>query len=100
MKKVGRTRSSHLNPSIIDGDLASTRPLRVPGATVTAWREASDSDLASLSAEPVAGATVAGSESAMVSDEDRVAGRRGRRAVLLSDGTRITFDTTRQFDTD
>jgi hypothetical protein len=106
MNKGSKTRSSHLNRSIIDADLSNTRPLRVPGATVTAWYDALNSDLAnpdlvSLSAGSVAGATVAGSESALaVFDEDRVVDRRGQGSVLLSDGTRITFGTTKQFDAD
>ena len=101
MKKLIRKRSAHLNRSIIDGDLGNSRPLRVPGSTVEASPESPELDLVSLSAEPVSGVTVAGTVSAAsVGDQDQAADRRTREAVLLSDGTRIDFDTTRQFDTD
>ncbi|WP_428489157.1 hypothetical protein [Rhodopila sp.] len=104
MKKVSSTRSARVKRSIVDGDLRNTRPLRVPGATITAWPQVVDADPASLAAEPVTGPTVAGGRSTVGSgvgpgEENPVAEPRPR-AVLLSDGTRITFDTTKQFDND
>ena len=101
MKKVNSTRSARLKRSIVDGDLRNTMPLRVPGATIAAWPQAAEADPASLVAEPVPGVTVAGGQSGIGSgDQDPLAEANQRRAILLSDGTRITFDMTKQFDMD
>ncbi|WP_428539465.1 hypothetical protein [Rhodopila sp.] len=101
MKKITSTRSARLKRRIVDVDLRNTRPLRVPGATITAWPAAAEPDPASLAAEPARGATVAGSGSIVaLSDEDPMADQNQRGAVLLSDGTRITFDMRNRSDTD
>ena len=108
MKKLRPKRSANATRGIIDSDLGTTRPLRVAGATVTAVPEPLDTDLVSLPAGPVVGDTVAGAGSATVTaagsasalDQPDAADHRHRAAVLLSDGTQITFATTAPIEPD
>ena len=88
MKKSTNKPSAHSNRSIIDGDFANARPLRVPGAPVAASPESPEFDLISLSVSPATGVTVAGTvPSAGVGEQGQAADPRTREAVLLSDGT-------------
>lgn len=99
MKNLGSTRSVRVHRQLIDSDLGSERPLRVPGATVAASTDSPDLDLDSLASRPAAGASVASTGSANP-DRDSTADRAGQRAVLLSDGTRITFKTKNGSDSE
>lgn len=92
MRKISNNRSQINNPHGLDdrhlgGDEhSSSRPRRIPGATITAWHGSPEVDLSVLFARPALGATVAGSAPAK-------ADRRSGATVSLSDGTRITFAT-------
>jgi hypothetical protein len=98
MRKISKTRSSNLDRIEMDTDPGDTRPLRIPGATITSWAGSLDIDLDNLFARPPPGATVAGAVSAKVTETgEPPVGRLNRRTVSLSDGTRITFATESQF---
>jgi hypothetical protein len=93
MRKISKIRSSNLDRNATDTDLRETRPLRIPGATITSI------NLDLLFAKPVPGTTIAGAVSAGVTPTAGLAdGRPNRGTVSLSDGTRITFVTASQFD--
>jgi len=63
MLKISKTRSSNLGQNSIDEDLQDTRPLRIAGATITAWSESLDINLKVFFARPSPDATVAGATS-------------------------------------
>jgi hypothetical protein len=110
MRKISKTRSLNLDRNAMDADLRNTRPLRIPGSTITPWSESLGVDLEVFFAQPVPDATVAGA-APLATDQagdpvpqpplaerpldDRV--KAG--TVSLSDGTRITFATAAEFDT-
>jgi hypothetical protein len=100
MRKISKARSFGLNRNALDADLRDTRPLRIPGATITSWPGSPDIDLDLLFGQPAAGPTVAG---AIATDAGRIVGTTNPApnpgTVSLSDGTRITFATVSQFDT-
>jgi hypothetical protein len=99
MRKISKIRSSNLDRNATDTDLRETRPLRIPGATITSWPGSADINLDLLFAKPVPGTTIAGAVSAGVTPTAGLAdGRPNRGTVSLSDGTRITFVTASQFD--
>jgi hypothetical protein len=110
MRKISKTRSSNLDRNAMDADLRNTRPLRIPGSTITPWSESLGVDLEVFFAQPVPDATVAGAApltAAQAGDPvlhhppaERPQDDRAKAGtVSLSDGTRITFATAVQFDT-
>jgi hypothetical protein len=100
MRKISKTRTSNLDRNAIDTDLGDSRPLRIPGATITSWPGSLEIDLDNFFARPLAGPTVAGAVSADIIQAERPqADRPNKGTVSLSDGTRITFVTASQFDT-
>jgi hypothetical protein len=103
MRKISKSRPSNLDGDSLDTDLRSTRPLRIPGATITSWSGSTDIDLDSLFARPQPGASLAGSSegtdlSGISGDKPPVVVCPTPGTVSLSDGTRITFATAGQFD--
>jgi hypothetical protein len=105
MRKISKSRPSNLDGGSLDADLRSTRPLRIPGATITSWSGSTDIDLDSLFARPRLGASVAGADSSESTNDKRPGHDKRPGAdhptggtVSLSDGTRITFATAGQFD--
>jgi hypothetical protein len=111
MRKISKSRPSNLDGGSLGTDLRSTRPLRIPGATITSWSGSLDIDLDRLFARPQLGASVAGANSPESTNDkrpgddkrlgdDKRAGvdRPTGGTVSLSDGTRITFATAGPFD--
>jgi hypothetical protein len=95
MRKISKRRSSKLDQNALDADLEGARPRRIPGATITSW-PSPDIDLDAFFAKPTLGATVTGA----APGKARRTGRPDDATVSLSDGTRITFATTDQFETE
>jgi hypothetical protein len=94
MRKISKTRSLSLDRSAMDADSRDTRPLRIPGATITSWSESLGTDLEVFFAKPVPDATVAGAAAPNATQaSDSPADRPIAGTVSLSDGTRITFAT-------
>jgi hypothetical protein len=93
MRKISKTRSSNRERNTFDADLVDKGQGRIPGATITSW-PAPDIDLDAFFARSGPGATVTGAAPGEVARADRPA----EGTVSLSDGTRITFATTGQFD--
>jgi hypothetical protein len=95
MRKTSRSRPLHFGGGTLDTDLCSTRPLRIPGATITSWSGSPGIDLDCLFAVPLAGVSVGGADSVVTAtDKPPAADRRTGETVSLSDGTRITFAAT------
>jgi hypothetical protein len=99
MRKISKTRTSGLDRNRMDTDLGDTRPLRIPGATITSRPDSLAIDLDNLFARPATGPTVAGAVSAGATQAKHPpADRPNKGTVSLSDGTRITFANAGQFD--
>jgi hypothetical protein len=116
MRKISQTRSLILDRTISGLDrypsnpaLRDTRPLRIPGATITSWSESLDIDLAVFFAGPVSGASIAGAASpgstqpghrpaGHTATGHTATGHTATGTVSLSDGTKIEFATITQFD--
>jgi hypothetical protein len=60
MRKISKIRSSDLDRTAREGYVENSRPLRIPGATITSWSAAPDINLDALFARPIPGATIAG----------------------------------------
>jgi hypothetical protein len=106
MRKRSETRFSNIGRHALDADLRNTRPLRVPGATITAWSDGLETGPDVFFSQPILGTTVAGSGSVNpAADGDSPIGARSGMAkynrsdsvtVSMSDGTQITFATAIQ----
>jgi hypothetical protein len=95
MRKISKTRSSNLDRNTLDSDLVDTRPRCIPGATITSWPGSTDIDLGAFFARSASDGTVTGAAHAKAAQVNRIV----EGTVSLSDGTKITFATTGQFDT-
>lgn len=99
MRKISKTRSHNHDRSATDSDPKDTRPLRIPGATITTWPGSVDIDLNIFFARRDCDPTVAGAISEdLTQSVVPAAGRPNPSTVSLSDGTRITFATADEFD--
>ncbi len=119
MRKISKTGFRPIDQDPVETGLRDTAPLRIPGATITAWSESFDIDLEVFFSRPASDATVAGAGSSRSGQADHpAAGRlpanrmavqdllredlahesladdRRREAIIsLSDGTEISFAT-------
>jgi hypothetical protein len=79
MRKISSTLPANDDTYGLDG----SRPVRVPGATITAWNSTPEIDLGALFSRSTPGATVTGGA---------LAGNKiDKRTIQLTDGTKITF---------
>lgn len=95
MRKISKSRSSNLERNTLDADLVDPRPRCIPGATITSWPGSHHIDLEAFFARSASDATVTGTAQTRAARVDRLS----QGTVSLSDGTKITFATTGQFDT-
>lgn len=86
MRKISTTLTPKDDAHGLDG----SRPLRVPGATITAWNGAPPVDLTKLFAPSASGPTVNGAE--------LTPQKTNTETVCLLDGTEITFSDAIYFN--
>jgi hypothetical protein len=117
MRKISKTGLRPIDHDPVETGFRDTAPLRIPGATITAWSDSFDIDLEVFFSQPASDATVAGAGSSSAgqanhssagglpanctpaedlhaedrADADAAGDRRGGAAVSLSDGTKIIF---------
>jgi hypothetical protein len=74
MRKISKTRFANRNGDTMDIGLQDAAPLRIPGATITAWSDSLDIDLEVFFSRPASDATVAGTGSMRTGRADHPTG--------------------------